>query len=916
MSLTLRSAVSACVSIFVAAVAHAAEPLDAEPLFQREVLPVLREKCFGCHGDGKELEGGLDLRSRGALLRGGDSGPALVPKKPRESLLYQAILWDNEELRMPPQARNRLGANEIASIERWIEAGAPWPKARAGKSAAPEDQQAEGTLVSTSGGLSEAWNQRRYKPDEIWAYLPIQRPQVPKGAAHPIDAFLNEEIAEAKLQPAPRTDRRTLVRRATFDLLGLPPRPEDVTAFDADDAPEAFAKLVDRLLASPHYGEQAARHWLDVVRYADTSGFSNDFERPNAWRYRDYVVRSFNADKPFYRFIVEQIAGDELDAKDPELQIAVGYLRMGPWEHTSMSVAAVTRQQFLDDVTHGIGVTFLGQGLRCASCHDHKFDPVPTRDYYRLQAVFAPTQLTDRRVPFLASEKLGDVSEEQARLRRLIAECEATSDAITAKTKAALERVLAEWGVKDIKELSGDEQQKLRLVGLDEIEKSTLKVTEKRKSYLERELKRYEPIAFSVYSGAPRLYFSPRLNNDMPPEAKRRGEAPDVCILTGGALDAPGDKVESGVLSAVAHSNSRAEPSAWNSVPPAVEGRRLALARWIASGENTLTARVIVNRVWQQHFGHGLVATPNNFGKMGARPSHPELLDWLATWFIDHGWSIKGLHRLIMTSDAYARRCDPVDANAVAQADSRNARLSYYPRRRLAAEEIRDAMLAATGELNPRLGGPGVFVELNWEVAMQPRHIMGSVAPAYQPATDPRERHRRTLYAFRIRTLADPMLEVFNQPVSDTSCECRDNTTVTPQVFALFNAQQAHDRALALAARLEREASDRPAQIARAFELVYGRAPRAEETARAVEHVERMTAWHRQHEPQRVDPPRSVRREMIEEMTGEPFIWDEMLDRMKSFQSDLKPWDVGPGTRALAELCLVLFNSNEFLYVR
>ncbi|MCH8830979.1 MAG: DUF1553 domain-containing protein [Planctomycetes bacterium] len=351
--------------------------------------------------------------------------------------------------------------------------------------------------------------------------------------------------------------------------------------------------------------------------------------------------------------------------------------------------------------------------------------------------------------------------------------------------------------------------------------------------------------------------------------------------------------------------------------PATSTGRRAALARWIASANNTLTARVIVNRIWQQHFGTGLVATANNFGKMGAAPTHPELLDWLATWFIERGWSLKKLHRLIVTSATYRQSTRHPQRKKLRAADPRNQWLAVFPTRRLTAEELRDGMLAVTGELNRERGGPGVYPEINWEVAAQPRHIMGSVAPAYQPSPTPRERNRRTIYAFRYRTLADPLLQVFNRPNSEVSCARREETTVTPQVFALFNGQFVHDRALALAARIVKlSPTNRAKQVDLAFRLIYGRPASASEKVLCLTHVVRMTKHHRKQKPVPVKPPTTLKRQMIEELTGETFTWMESLDLMAHYQPDLKPWNVTPETRGLAELCLVLLNSNEFVFVR
>jgi hypothetical protein len=819
----------------------AAEPAPsstADELFHAKVRPLLKAKCLGCHGDDPKLQGKLDLRTREAAIKGGRNGSALVPGKADASPIYTAVLRTGE-LVMPPKETGKLTPAEIADLKAWIDAGAPWPAERT------------------------AWAGKVYDPADTWAYRPVADPPAPVVKAPPerlrneIDAFLEAKLVVQGIVPAGPASREVLVRRAYFDLTGLPPTPAQADAFVRDPAPDAFERLIDALLASPHYGERMAQHWLDVVRYADTAGFSNDYERPNAWRYRDYVIRSFNRDKPFDRFIVEQIAGDELAPGDPVGAIAVGFLRMGPWEHTAMSVAALTRQMWLDDVTNAVGVTFLGQGLSCCRCHDHKFDPLPTRDYYRIQAVFAGTQFADAKAPFLPEENTAGF----AGLRQAVVE----------QYKHALVPLTTDKGKDD------------GTFGM---------VNGKRDQYHKLALKRFEPAALSV----------------------RNDKAAPVVVLKGGSLENPGAEVAPGVLSAVHGSDDSASPNEWNRVPTADAGRRLALARWIADRRNTLTARVVVNRVWQWHFGTGLVATPNNFGKMGGRPAHPELLDRLATVFVDGGWSIKKLHRLIMTSAAYRRAGEPTDAAALRTADPSNRLLSYFPPRRLSAEEIRDAALAISGELNPEAGGPGVFPEINRDVATQPRHVMGGIAPAYRPGPRPEQRNRRTIYTFRYRTLADPMLEVLNRPGADMSCERRDETTVTPQVFALFNSQAMHDRALALAARLAREAAEPAAQVDLAFRLVLGRLPTASQRRRALEHVRAMTEHHRTHPPVRVELPATLTRKMIAERTGEAFLWQERLE-VAGYVADVKPWDVPPAVRALAELCLVLLNSNEFVYV-
>ena len=765
----------------------------------------------------------------------------------------------------------------------------------------------KGVAVATSGGLAADWTNRLYLPEDLWAYQPLRQVNVPviSDATHPIDAFLvlYQERKGITLR-ASEADSRTLVRRVCFDLTGLPPTAEEIAAFLADREPGAYERLVDRLLASPRYGEQQARHWLDVTRYADTSGFSNDFERPHAWHYRDYVIRSFNHDKPYDEFIIEQLAGDELDPADPEMRIAVGYLRMGPWEHTAMTVAAVTRQQFLDDVTHHVGVSLLAQGLRCASCHDHKFDPVPTRDYYRIQSVFATTEFADREVAFLPEENTSGFPAARSVVERRIQDLRARQHELVRRGDEALAAFLKKKGVAKVEDLPPDQRPKRDYLGwtegISQADMTLRKVYRKQNEYLKRELSRFKPVAFSVDSGP----------------AGNTGKIAVLRILKGGSLESPGDAVSPGVLSAVWGSNDQAQPTSWNTITANRHGRRLEFARWVASDQNPLTARVLVNRVWQQHFGRGLVATPSNFGKMGARPTHPDLLDWLAGQFMKQGWSIKTLHRLIVTCAAYRQAGEPVDADKLASIDSKNDLLSYYPVRRLAAEEIRDAMLAASSELNPEMGGPGIFPEIHWEVALQPRQIMGAMAPAYMPSLNRKDRNRRTIYAFRYRTLSDPWLEVLNRPVSELSCERRDETTVTPQVFALFNSEFSANRALAMARSLEDAADGPEKRIALAFQRLYGREPRDEETQLCKNHLAKRSEYYRDHPAEPQPLPRNIERSMVEELTGELVRWEEELKALDSYERDYMPWEASPATRALADVCLVLMNSNEFLYLR
>jgi len=725
--------------------------------------PLAVKECQGCHGSAMVLSG-LDLRTRESMLRGGKRGPAIVPGKASESLLVRMI----EDKQMPPG--KPLAPEAVKAIRDWIDSGAPWMES---------------------------------KTDRQWAFGPLGSFDKTKS----IDAFLKS---------GPAADRRTLIRRVTIDLTGLPPTPEELETSDS------WPKIVDRLLASPRYGERWARHWLDVVRYADTSGYSNDYERPNAWRYRDYVIRAFNEDKPYDRFIREQIAGDELYPGNPEALIATGFLRMGPWEHTAMSVEAVTRQMFLDDVTHSTAATFLGLTLGCARCHDHKFDPLPTRDYYRMQAIFSNTEFAKPELPFLPSENVVGLAPAKARMQDV-----------------------ADQAKKRMEELKGKKDPEIF---------EEFKLYQKHTALYKESLDRFEPKAFAVANGRPA----------------------EVFVLTGGNLQSPGEKVSPGLLTLPGY-------------PPPVAAGRADLANWIADPRNPLTARVMVNRIWQYHFGEGIAADTNNFGKMGKKPSNPALLDWLAGRFIDSGWSVKAMHREILLSAAYQRA-------------------DFVPRR-VEAEVLRDSILAVTGELSLDAGGPGVFPQINEDVARQAQHRMGSLAPAYRASPAKRDRNRRTIYTFQQRSLIDPMLEVFNAPSLDMSCDRRDTAIVPTQAFTLFNGQFVHDMALALAAKIDGKQPVRSAYL-----RVLGRLPEATEEREALAALETLTKLHTDTPP----PPRPEAKPIVHtitsELTGQQHRFVHQEDPV-AFEHNLHPSEVGPAVRALADVILALLNSNEFAYV-
>jgi hypothetical protein len=910
------------------------DPAGAERLFTLRVLPLLKAKCFGCHGgDPSDVKGDLDVRSRAALLKGGESEePSIIPGNPADSPLYQAVLWEGIE--MPPKENDRLTKAETEFVRQWIAASAPWPEADVQERIRQHEwsilENEDGVIVPTSGGLADEWTYRRYDPVDIWAFKPVRKAQTDvrnvRGdsnqrqdfRSYPIDAFIGARLAAADLAPAARADVRTLIRRATYDLTGLPPTPREIFQFREaweNDPDRAWNDLITRLLNSPHYGERWGQHWLDVVRYADTAGFSNDYERSNAWRFRDYVIRSFNNDKPFNDFIVEQIAGDELRPNDPEAMVATGMLRMGPWG-TAMIPQEEARQIYLDDLVHNVGQAFLSMPMRCCKCHDHKFDPIPTRDYYRIYSAFATTQPAEMPAEFLPEENRNRFAENRKLVEQLLTYAKSERDKVTDKREAAAKKWYEEHNLpyKNEKQRMKDSEDMKppRHVGLEPEEKGILKVREQDVWIWERRLERYEPTAQGVYSGRDDAKNGRKLR---PPKKIDKDWLPTNFILAGGSLESKQHPVEPGVLSGTGlPSDPEAEEKYL--LPNGLSGRRHALAQWIASDDNPLTARSIVNRVWQYHFGHGIARTPNNFGAKGSKPTHPELLDWLTADFIENGWKIKRLHKLIMTSAVYRRSGQHPDSKKLETNDPNNELLARFPVRRLTAEELRDSTLLISSELNRELGGVPIMPEINLEVALQPRMIQFSIAPAYQPSRTPTERNRRTIYTYRVRGQADPLLEIMNLPNPNESCELRDSAAVTPQAFALMNSDVMTDRSIAFALRIQKEEKETPAtQIRRAVQLAYGRVPTPEEQENLENYLNEMLDYHQANSPERIEYPTQVTRSLVEEFTGEPFEFIEKLNVYDDYVSDAKPWSVGADTRALADACLLLFNSNEFMYV-
>jgi mono/diheme cytochrome c family protein len=562
---------------------HAAE---GDRLFALRVLPLLKVKCFGCHGsDSKDVRGDYDLLTREGMLKGGESEESsLVPGKPEESPLYRAVMWDGME--MPPKENDRLTPKETEYIRQWIAAGAPWPDEAAQREIQKREwavvENEDGIIVTTSGGLADDWTYRRYRKEDIWAFQPVRKAETGKmmaDARQAIDAFIGQKLQEAELDAAPQADFKTLIRRATYDLTGLPPTPKEIFQFQQaweKDAGKAWSDLISRLLESDHYGERWGQHWLDVVRYADTSGFSNDYERSNAWRYRDYVIRSFNDDKPFNQFVVEQLAGDEIarlkevagsqksdsnvlpsdvnlqpfnDLHSSELIVATGMLRMGPWG-TAMVPQPEARQIYLDDLVHNVGQSFLSMPMRCCKCHDHKFDPLPTRDYYSLYAAFATTQPAEVDADFLLEENRSGFAEKRELVAELLAFAKRERDNVFNKQESAAKQWYVEHDLpyknENARKNDPEDQKPPRHVGLTPEEKGILKVREQDVWIWERRLERYEPMAQGVYCGQDDYKNDRKLRVARSVNEKWR---PANFILAGGSLEAPANPVQPGVLS-------------------------------------------------------------------------------------------------------------------------------------------------------------------------------------------------------------------------------------------------------------------------------------------------------------------------------------------------------------------------------
>lgn len=692
----------------------------------------------------------------------------------------------------------------------------------------------------------------KYRADQRdhWAYQPLE-PGEPPGVReatwirNPIDRYILADLETAELPHSPEADRVSLLRRLFHDLTGLPPTPADVAAYRADDRPDAYEKVVDRLLASPQFGERFAQHWLDLAHYAETNGFELDVERPDAWRYRDWLIAATNADMPYDRFIALQIAGDEIAPGDRDALIATGFLRAGPREVVGGNIIPeVRRQNELTEITSTVGSVVLGLTVACARCHDHKFDAIPSTDYYRLQAFFAAGEMSEPSIASPDEVKAFEVAkkavdEKTAPLLKEKAELEAPyRKAIAARRQAMLTD--EERALLAIPEKERTPAQKRRASGLATSIRVTWEDVAAEVARVPADHARRESLKVRIHEIARTL---PRPPAHALALTDASATAPDTFVLRRGDPLAKGPRVEPrppGVILACQESDAFDAAS----IRPAEKttGRRKALAQWFGDAGNPLVARVIVNRLWQQHYGRGLVTTPSDFGVRGEPPSHPGLLDWLASQLIAGGWRLKPIHRLMVTSAAYRQSSRPVAR--LTELDEENALLGRMNRRRVDAEALRDAMLVASGELNPRMGGPGVLAPLEKEV----KDLIFTEAEEvdlWPVDPDPAEHVRRSIYLYKKRNVRHPLLESFDAPDNQTACPRRDSSTHALQALNLLNSDMARGRARALADRLSREApTDLRDRVRLAYAQTLLRPPSDDETARTLAFVAEQSAAH------------------------------------------------------------------------
>ena len=809
--------------------------------FTDQIRPIMERSCWNCHGEAAQLSS-LDLRTREAAIEGGKRGPAIVPGRAEDSRLYRVVAGlDDPPM---PLSGDPLSDSEVASVRAWIDGGAHW--------------DAEGT--TTAADARSVLEKSELPPGarDYWAFQLPRQATVPASETfdHPVDRFLDDARRQADITAAPRADRLTRLRRASLDLTGLPPTPAQIDEFMADTERGAWERLIERLLGSPQYGERWGRHWMDIARYADSNGFEQDRPRQNAWRYRDYVINAFNTDKPYSQFLREQIAGDELDHVTDETRIATGFLRAGPRVKFREKDNPERRYDYLDDVLATVGRGVLGMTVHCARCHDHKFDPILQKDYYSLQSsIFGYVEvdwpLLDRAetAEYRAKNAEIDLRQEpltaqiaaieephRARLRLELIRERFPENVQRAAMKPEAERTAGEQLLAaQVLSINPPPKRVIDALSTEEAERRSVLVAQVDALDAQRPAK--PPMAEIVTDGDYR--FAPNGSGDeiigcvecrklpekpgtfLHEEGGPSYEAPPNYFLIRGDPFSPGSQMSPGFLTVATSGNP---PTAIPRQDGRTSGRRLALAQWIASRDNPLTARVIVNRIWHHHFGRGIVRTLDNLGKMGDAPTHPELLDWLAVEFMDRGWSIKEMHRLLMTSEAYQMAASYED-DAGNESDPDNQLLWRYRQQRLEAEAVRDAIMTVSGGIDLTVGGPSIFPYVPEEI------LATSKGKGYwdnQP--DGPDVWRRSVYVYRRRSLGFPFFATFDLPDQNQTASARNVSTVAPQALTLMNNEFVLRQAELFAERLKAAAPNDPAQqIDLAYRIALTRSPSAEE---------------------------------------------------------------------------------------
>jgi mono/diheme cytochrome c family protein len=832
-------------------------PVARPDFYSTSIEPVFRAQCLTCHTPDKK-RGGLDMTTREALLKGGDTGPALIPGDPDNSLIMQLVR--HEKKPHMPHKEAKLPDTAIAAIADWIRSGAQFP-----------------ALVSSPGSPAKKELVITEADRAFWSFQPLMNPSVPEvqnaeWVRSPIDRFILAKLEQTKIAPAPGAGRHTLIRRLYFDMLGLPPTPFQVQSFINDTAPDAYERLIDRLLADPAYGERWGRHWLDVARYADSDGYEFDVERPTAYHYRDFVIQAFNSDMPFNDFVRWQIAGDEYSPDNPLAIAATGFCTNGPI--IDNQVLELNRYDELDDIVSTTCTAFLGMTAACARCHDHKYEPIPQRDYYRMVAIFNSTKrnnavLASRPVAQAFRQKLDEWNGQLGEARK-------KRDEFIGPLRSAIQR-------KQIEALSATPEEKaLLLAPRDPNNMAQVMLRKRFESQLSEsddavraELDKDQLRQWSDFDKA--IAGIERQKPTGPPTALSltdvKPEPQESFLLDRGDPEHKREKVTAGFLSVLPGNDAPTFAAATFKKPETpTTYQRTALAEWLTDvqhGAGALTARVIVNRLWHYHFGQGIVRTPNDFGMQGDRPSHPELLDWLAQELIRSGWSLKHMHRLILSSAVYRQSAD-ADAAKLA-ADPENRLFWRRVPQRVEAEILRDAMLSVSGCLNSGMFGPAILPYVHEDAIATHTNPLWPVGVVDGPDT-----WRRSVYAQVRRSARMPMMEVFDSPDSVGSCARRMTTTVPSQALELLNGKFVNDQAVHFAARTEGEGgNDATAFVTCAYQLAVSRSPRESEIR-----------------------------------AGKQFLLDQAARHM------LEGASVHAAQRAAhADFCQVLFNLNEFVYI-